>query len=215
MDKKYWFGQLDTILGDCSSAIHSRDANFSDYMMAISRAKAAVERIAGTTSEYYKDISYILKWKVPGNKMVEGVEGVLYALKSDLENDYLKRFHDIVQSELFSDYLEMADYLLNQGYKDAAAVIIGSTLEANLRELCKSNSIEIEYSISTGVIKQKKAEILNQDLAKAKIYSKGQQKQITAWLDIRNNAAHGKYNEYILEQVKLMLEGIRQFLFLK
>lgn len=37
-------------------------------------------------------------------------------------------------------------------------------------------------------------------------------KQITAWLDLRNNAAHGKYDKYSIEEVKLMIAGIRNFL---
>ncbi len=36
--------------------------------------------------------------------------------------------------------------------------------------------------------------------------------QITAWLDIRNNAAHGKYSEYNNQQVDLMINGMRVFI---
>ena len=38
------------------------------------------------------------------------------------------------------------------------------------------------------------------------------QKQITAWLDLRNNAAHGKYSEYTQEQVSLLLQGVMDFI---
>jgi len=33
-----------------------------------------------------------------------------------------------------------------------------------------------------------------------------------AWLDIRNNAAHGKYSEYSDEDVDLMIKGILNFI---
>jgi hypothetical protein len=52
---------------------------------------------------------------------------------------------------------------------------------------------------------------LNADLAKAGKYDKGDQKQVTAWLDLRNKAAHGKYTEYTKERVDLMLDGVRNF----
>ena len=43
------------------------------------------------------------------------------------------------------------------------------------------------------------------------VYSKLDQKNVTAWLDLRNKAAHGKYAEYQIEQVALMLDGVRNF----
>jgi hypothetical protein len=49
-------------------------------------------------------------------------------------------------------------------------------------------------------------------LAKAGVYTKLDQKAITMWLDLRNKAAHGKYNEYGKEQVVLMMQGVTEFL---
>jgi hypothetical protein len=53
---------------------------------------------------------------------------------------------------------------------------------------------------------------MNIDLAKAQIYNQSIQKQVTAWLSLRNSAAHGEYDKYTLEQIKLMNEGIRNFI---
>jgi uncharacterized protein YodC (DUF2158 family) len=39
-----------------------------------------------------------------------------------------------------------------------------------------------------------------------------EQKQVTAWAGIRNDAAHGNYKGYTDEQVKLMIAGIREFI---
>lgn len=58
----------------------------------------------------------------------------------------------------------------------------------------------------------KKADRLNSDLAKSEAYTKLDQKSVTAWLDLRNNAAHGKYNEYTKEQVNFMFHGVTEFL---
>lgn len=52
---------------------------------------------------------------------------------------------------------------------------------------------------------------MNEDLGRADIYGKLDQKSVTAWLDLRNKAAHGKYAEYGKEQVALMVQGIRDF----
>lgn len=58
----------------------------------------------------------------------------------------------------------------------------------------------------------KKADRLNSDLAGDNLYSKLNQKFLTAWLDLRNKAAHGKYSEYSKEQVQLMHNGVMDFL---
>ena len=102
----------------------------------------------------------------------------------------------------------MAEYLLEEGYKDPAAVITGSTLEEHLRKLCIKNGIDIE-TMSKGKLGPKKADRLNSELAKEKVYSKLELKSVTAWLDLRNKAAHGKYTEYNDNQVKQMIMGVR------
>ena len=58
----------------------------------------------------------------------------------------------------------------------------------------------------------KKADAMNADLTKAGIYNLLSQKSVTGWLDLRNNAAHGKYDEYSQEQVKLMYQGVTDFI---
>ena len=86
----------------------------------------------------------------------------------------------------------MADYLTQQGYKDAAAVVVGSVLEQHLRKLSQRNSIDVVQSGGA----PKKADALNSELAGATVYSKLVQKNVTAWLGLRNKAAHGEYTEY-------------------
>ena len=105
----------------------------------------------------------------------------------------------------------MAEYLLEEGYKDPAAVITGSTLEEHLRKLCIKNGIDIEI-MSKGKLKPKKADSLNSELAKQGVYSKLELKSVTAWLDLRNKAAHGEYSKYKENQVKQLIIGVRDFI---
>lgn len=60
----------------------------------------------------------------------------------------------IIAAEIFSDFLEMAEHLLEQGYKDPAAVMIGSVVEENLRKFCVANKIDTELE-KYGVFFQK------------------------------------------------------------
>ncbi len=58
----------------------------------------------------------------------------------------------------------------------------------------------------------KKASAMNDDLKRTSVYGNMENKSIVAWLELRNNASHGKYEEYSKEQVQLMLAGVREFI---
>ncbi|WP_316802991.1 hypothetical protein [Pedobacter nototheniae] len=137
--------------------------------------------------------------------------GILKAAKSEIDGGWLFTLKELLSAEIFSDFLEMAEHLLAEEYKDPAAVMIGSVLEEHLRQLAINNSIALEIQKPDRII-PKKADTLNSELASQGIYNKLDQKSITAWLDLRNKAAHGKYEEYSKEQVELMYQGVVNFI---
>jgi hypothetical protein len=105
------------------------------------------------------------------------------------------------------DAFQKHRYLLEEGYKDAAAVIAGGVLEEHLRKLCARHGIAISVSG-----RPKKTEAMNSDLATAAAISKLDQKNVTAWLDLRNKSAHARYSEYSQPQVELLVQGIQDFI---
>lgn len=133
--------------------------------------------------------------------------GVLEAVKYDLENGLLDDIKKLLQADIFANFLEMGEYLLNEGYKDAAAVIIGSVLEDTLRKLAVFN--EIPTTNEKG--KLLTMEPLNVELAQKEIYNQLVKKQITSWADLRNNAAHGHFEQYDKKQVEQMLQFVQAF----
>ena len=137
--------------------------------------------------------------------------GILSAAREELEGGWLSTTKGLISAEIFSDFLEMAQHLLDEEYKDPAAVMAGSVLEEHLRQLCQKHSIPTEIT-KQGRPQPKKADALNAELAKEEVYSKLDQKNVTAWLDLRNKAAHGKYQEYTKEQVSLMLQSLSDFM---
>ena len=179
----------------------------------ITRINALVKRITGTNSEYYKQIdkiSFKTKFRYAIRRLTQSI-GVLKGLYQDIKAGYLKSFSELIHADIFSDYIKMAEYLLEEGYKDPAAVITGSTLEEHLRKLCIKNGIDIEI-MSKGKLRPKKADGMNSELAKRVVYSKLDQKNVTAWLGLRNKAAHGNYSEYNENQVKQLIIGVRDFI---
>ncbi len=167
-----------------------------------------IELVYGLNHTYYRELSNSVKGTHPDHA-VAGIE-ILKAIKDELSGGWLTTVKELVVAEVFSDFIEMAEHFLQQGYKDAAAVMAGSVLEEHLRKLAEASDIPIEIENDEKSV-PKKADRLNSDLAKAEIYNKLDQKAITTWLDMRNKAAHGKYEEYSKDQVALMIQGIIDF----
>ena len=136
---------------------------------------------------------------------------ILKSLRTEIENNWLSSFKGLISAEIFTDFFEMAEHLLENDYKDAAAVIIGSVLEEHLRQLASKNKIDITFE-KDGELIPKKVDRINNDLAASVVYNKLDQKNITAWLDLRNKAAHGKYTEYEIGQVRIMFSGVSDFI---
>lgn len=184
----------------------------SDRQALVTKAIAAIHRIGGSSSSYAKEVERILSKLELLHLHTTSIMGVVAALRDDLKAGYIQSLVELVHSDVFADFLEMAQHLCDTAYKDAAAVIAGSTLESHLRSLCHKACISVENIKSNGDVLPKKAEAMNSDLASAEIYSKLDQKSITAWLDLRNKAAHGRYSEYSQEQVSILVSGIRNFI---
>ena len=170
------------------------------------RCIVAIERASGQKSFYYKKA--IENTSKDAHKSLSLQIGVATALLRNIQNGYLTGLEETIHRDIFDDFLEMSAYLVGQGYKDPAAVMAGSTLEIHLRKLCDKN--DIETTKPNG--EPKKNNLLNQELAQEGVYTKSDLKSVTAWLDIRNNAAHGHPEEYTKEQVELMIDGVRNFI---
>ena len=178
----------------------------------VTRAVAAVTRISGEHSPYAGEVRRVLTDLPQLHLHTSSIIGVVKALLADVKAGYMQSLVELVHGEMFADFLEMAQHLLDAGYKDAAAVIAGAALESHLRMLCAKASVPVELTRPDGSTKPKNAESMNSDLLGSNVYSKLDQKSITAWLDVRNKAAHGKYGEYQPEQVALLIAGVRDFL---
>jgi len=106
--------------------------------------------------------------------------GIFKAAKEDFLGGNLVRFRSIIEAEVLADAIEQAEEFLRAGYKDAACIIAGVALETAIKDRCNRNGILLA-----------KLDTMNAELAKAGVYNKAMQKQVTAWAGLRNEAAHG------------------------
>ncbi|MDX2684091.1 hypothetical protein [Streptomyces scabiei] len=178
----------------------------SDPLVLSNRIESAVERCALPGSPYLKQLETARR--LPQPHRFHEVRHVALGLRDDLVAGWYSSVVELVHADTYSDYLEMAEGLLDQGYKDPAAVITGTSLEVHVRSLCVKHGVDIEMPNGS----PKKADTMNADLKKAGVYDGLQQKQITAWMDHRNKAAHGNYADYDQAQVRLFIEGVRAFM---
>jgi hypothetical protein len=183
-----------------------RDGNGTEYFKIegpILRAWATsvlniLQRVFGENSIHYRHFSESFRRNITGEwaSTLEECKAILQASIEDYKGGYLFDTRGLLQAEVFDDVLEQASELLASGYKDAACVVAGVALETTLRELCTRK--EIVHA---------KLDKMNADLCKAGVYNTGMQKQITAWADRRNKAAHGEWGAYTAEDVEDIIRG--------
>jgi hypothetical protein len=128
----------------------------------------------------------------------------LNALKDDIKSGMLQNTISFIQTEIFSDFLEMAEHIFEQGHKDPPVMLAGAVLEDSLRKICIKN--EINFPADSNIAS------LNQLLLQNQIYNKIVFKQIDTWKAIRDFADHAKFDQYDRDKVKEMLEGVRKFI---
>lgn len=168
-----------------------------------------IDRVFDSENVFYKEFDAKVTRAEPSD--VRKGRGILRAIKQEIDGGWLATVRGLVSAEIFTDFLEMAGHLLQEGFKDPAAVIIGGVLEEHLRQLCTKNGMDPTYQ-KDGKDLPKTADRMNNELAGAGAYNKLYQKNVTGWLDLRNKAAHGQYKEYDVRQVELMEAGVADFM---
>lgn len=155
-----------------------------------------LQRVMGTDSAHYKNFTRDFGHSDKYHYNI--CLGILEAAYEDYKGGYLFNVRALVKAELLSDAHEQAGELLEKGYKDPACVIARVILELALNELCSRNNLP-----------HGKIDRMNADLARQGVYNTAKQKQIVAWADLGNKAAHGKWDEYEQHEVRSFLKGVQ------
>jgi hypothetical protein len=204
---------IDSIIETFNSALdEDKQMSEQNATRILTRARNLINKMSEKDSPYAKEAEIIYEENWVTSYKAEMIIGVLLGLKDELAIGSLNSLSELVRGELFDNFLEMAEYLANEGYKDASAVIAGSSLETHLRRLANKHNIEIKIIKEGKKTEYKKSGVINDELYKIKVYSSLDQKQITAWLDLRNNAAHGTYSAYDKNQVIQFIEWTKDFI---
>ncbi len=199
------------------------DASIADYNLGHERVQELtsitarggqlIRRLYGSDSQHFQTFQSATENKNFASmhsgyySHVASVVGIFKAVEHDIKSGMLANFRSLVQAEIFADFLDMAEHLLREGYKDASAVLLGAVLEDSLRKIADANGVAVLSSKG----KPLTLDPLNAALAKKGVYNALVQKQITSWADLRNDAAHGHFDQYDSDQVQQMLLFVQKF----
>ena len=184
---------------------YHRFPNDVDYRRFRTEAMNIVRRVCGEASDHYQELKRLAEdEKTSGNSYYfKDCLGVLQAAQKDYDGGYLFDLRSLVAAEVIGDFIDQAEALAVEGYHVPAASLAGAVLEDTLRKMCESKGIVVPNKT--------KIDRLNADLAKAGAYNKLIQKRITALADIRNNADHGRFDEFTKDDVADMVAWVRKF----
>ena len=160
-----------------------------------------LQRIFGEDSVHYRNFSEHYKRFSKYESEFLNCHAIFMAAREDYEGGYLFNVSSLAKAEVLSDALAQAKELLNANFKDPASVLARVALETILKEL--STKYKIAHS---------KVDRMNADLCKAGVYNMAKQKQITAWAEIGNKAAHGDWNDYNANDTRAMIDGVESLI---
>ena len=125
-------------------------------------------------------------------------------MNEEFQTGFLHGIEILVTRDMLDTIVEEARVLLQAKYKDATAIYCRVILETSAKKLCDNNKLSYRK-------KEKLSSIIDK-LRKKGFLSLPEWRQIQAWTDIGNSAAHGKFDDYSEEDVKNMLNGIDSFI---
>jgi len=171
--------------------------NSGAYQEWITNALNLTQRTFGETSVHFKHLAQqydkFSEWE---SHFVDSFS-IFKAAKEDYEGGYLFNVRSLAKAEVLADAMGQAKELIAAGYKDPACVLARVSLEAALKDLCDRHGIA-----------HAKLDKMNADLCKANVYNMAKQKQVTAWAEIGNKAAHGDWSAYMDQDAAAMVQGV-------
>lgn len=206
--------QCEALARDAERAGSSLGSDRIQELLSIaSRTGQLIQRLYPDKSQYQLNLDRVLATKrfstMHSNFFAHVAElaGILGGIDSDIASGMLADHRTLIRAEVFADFLDMAEHLLREGYKDAAAVLLGAVLEDSLRSIAMAKGLPTARPQG----KRLTMDPLNASLVKAGVYGPLVQKQVTSWANLRNDAAHGDFGKYDAEQVQHMLLFVQKF----
>ncbi len=189
----------------------------SEFQSIVVKLLSLINVLLGD-SERGREVADGIKNRIDGSRVPSDLEyfvGTLQGLKDDYQNGFLDSLEERIVANISADYMIQVEGLLDEGQPGQydhvpAAVLCGALLEDALRRLCDRQTPQVPTDKPNG--RPKALNALIQDLQKANAFNKLKAQQLRGWVQVRNSAAHGKFDEFSRDDVELMVNGVRNFL---
>ncbi|MCW3048846.1 MAG: hypothetical protein JWO74_3130 [Solirubrobacterales bacterium] len=167
---------------------------------------AAIHRWAPPGSPYLSEAQRVIGLREAF--ALNELGSITKALRADYAAGAITTIQELLHAELFDDFLAMAENLVGEGYYVAAAVLAGSVLEEHAQKLASKAGV----SLTDAQGRPKSMETLGIDLRKAGTISEPERKILQAWYGQRTEAAHGRPQNVVEQEVHSMIPGVRDFM---
>ena len=191
-----------------AKSIHpNQNEYFASGFMA--EIKEMIKSYIGKNNSFYSELESITPEWIPSDAM-DAADVTLKRFISVVERDLISgiSLNRKIQTDVVSDILEQAQEILNDEkfHPASSAILIGAGLEEFLRNWVEDSNIDIsghKLSIDTYAKALKDKELID----------KQDSKDIISWAGIRNDAAHGHWdNLNDRKRILLMIEGVTYFI---
>ena len=175
----------------------------------LSQATEFLRIYAGEKSSFYRKLEPLIAWN--SDEMLKDMvskilDGFIKFLESGMADGI--SIERQAQIDVVSDFLEQARTLLANKKVNPAAptVLIGASLEEFLRTWIEEKGISLGNNNPT-------LDAYTRLLKEHELITKQDVKDLTAWAGLRNQAAHGHWDDVSDRQrINVMLEGINLFM---
>jgi hypothetical protein len=169
------------------------------------KAEHLLTELVGTANPYYIRFNELLDKDKNGYiDFVDSAVAIMEAVYHDLLAERLRSFRSMVEAEVFADFLDMAAHILANGFYGAAAALMGGVLERGLQDIAQARGVPLGAKGDLPA--------LNARLAQAGVYNAMRQKEVQYFIDVRNKAAHGEFDQFTADDAGKMISGVRELL---
>jgi hypothetical protein len=128
--------------------------------------------------------------------------GILSSIRDEINSDLLRSQDIIITKDLLLSISDEARALLKANYFPAAAIYCRVYLENMVKKLADKNNIVFSKDTRLGA--------LCEELKNKEIINLPDWRQIQAWADLGNEAAHGNFENCIPTKISTMISGLEQ-----
>ena len=200
--------QAERALYENSKPAFSRNEDYEFKLPSWMRSSLTlIEEIMDRESIYYIHFKELFDSDEDNEDVTAQGMSILEDVRDVIKKQELLKAQVLIETEIFTDLLTQADYLLGKNYKDPAAVIVGCVMEDALLKIIQRRGIVLSE-------KEKSMQIYNDRLGKKEngVYSDLIKSKIDFVIKLRNHAAHAEWKQFDSMDVTTAIGITRRFL---